>query len=270
MLMYPKFDPVAISLGPIKVHWYGLMYLLSFLLVLYVGKWRIRKFGHPVLTEKMVDDFLFYGALGTVLGGRIGYCLFYQPAYYLTHPLDIVKTWDGGMSFHGGIIGVCIGIYLFTRKEKMHFFVLGDFVALIIPLCLMLGRIGNFINGELWGRFCSPNLPWGMVFPQSGSMLPRHPSQLYEALTEGIILFTVILIFRLTKERNLGQTSGVFLIGYGLARFVLEFFRAPDAFATGVVQATGLSLGQLYSFPMILIGIIVFVWGLKSRSTVEH
>jgi len=270
MLMYPKFDPVAISLGPLKVHWYGLMYLLSFLFFLYGGKWRIRKFGHPVLTEKMIDDFLFYGALGTVLGGRLGYCLFYQPAYYLTHPLDIVKTWDGGMSFHGGMIGVLVAIYIFSRKINTTFFVLGDFVTPFIPVCLMFGRIGNFINGELWGRFCSPTLPWGMVFPQSGSMLPRHPSQLYEALTEGVLLFLVLLIFTTSKKRNLGQTAGVFLIGYGIARFVLEFFRAPDAFATGVVQSTGLSLGQYYSLPMILAGVIVLSWGLKSKSPIEH
>ena len=270
MLMYPHFDPVAIALGPIKIHWYGLMYLLSFLFFLYAGKWRIRKYGHPVLTEKMIDDFLFYGALGVIIGGRLGYCLFYQPGHYLTHPWDMVKTWDGGMSFHGGMIGVFVAIYLFCRKIKSNFFVLSDFVAPFIPVCLMFGRIGNFINGELWGRFCSPDLPWGMVYPQSGSMLPRHPSELYEALTEGVILFAVLVLYAARKQRKLGQTSGVFMIGYGLARFTLEFFRAPDAFATGIVASTGLSLGQFYSFPMILAGILILWWGSRSQGLTQH
>lgn len=269
MLMYPTFNPVAFSLGPLKVHWYGLMYLLSFLFFLYGAKWRIRKYGHSVLTVKLVDDFLFYGALGTVIGGRLGYCLFYQPEYYLTHPLNIIKTWDGGMSFHGGMIGVFMGIYLYARKINSTFFVLSDFVAPFIPVCLFLGRIGNFINGELWGRFCSPNLPWGMVYPQSGSMLPRHPSQLYEAFTEGVVLFVVLLIFT-HKPRKVGETSGVFMIGYGLARFTLEFFRAPDSFATDIVKMTGLSLGQFYSFPMIIAGIVIYWWGTKSKSSTEH
>ena len=270
MLMYPTFNPVAISLGPLKVHWYGLMYLISFLWFLYGAKWRIRKFGHPILTEQMIDDFLFYGALGTVIGGRLGYCLFYQPAFYLTHPLDIVKTWDGGMSFHGGMLGVFVAIYCFARKIKSNFFVISDFVAPFIPICLLFGRLGNFINGELWGRFSSQTLPWGMVFPQSGSMLPRHPSQLYEALAEGVILFLVLLIFTTSKSRKLGQTSGVFMIGYGLSRFTLEFFRQPDAFASNIVQLTGLSLGQFYSLPMILAGVAIYCWGCKSKNNISH
>ena len=270
MLMYPEFNPVAISLGPIKVHWYGLMYLLSFLFFLYAGKWRIKKYGHPVFTAKMVDDFLFYGAMGVIIGGRLGYCLFYQPAHYLANPLDILKTWDGGMSFHGGILGVAFAVYLFARKAKCNYFVIGDFIAPFVPVCLLLGRIGNFINGELWGRFCSVNLPWGMVFPQSGSMLPRHPSQIYEALTEGVLLFIIMLVFTTSKPRKLGQTTGVFLIGYAIARFVLEFFREPDAFATGIVKLTDLSLGQFYSLPMIIAGLIIFWWGTKSRSNILH
>lgn len=269
MLMYPSFDPVAISLGPIKVHWYGLMYLLGFLFFLYAGKWRIRKYGHPILTEKMVDDFLFYGAMGVIIGGRLGYCFFYQPGHYLTHPFDIVKTWDGGMSFHGGMLGVILAIYLFCRKLKCNFLVLGDFVSPFVPVCLMFGRIGNFINGELWGRFCSPTLPWGMVYPNSGSMLPRHPSEIYEALTEGVLLFLILVIYT-RKPRKLGQVSGLFLLGYGCARFFLEFFREPDAFATGIVKVTGLSLGQIYSFPMILAGILIWWWGSKSKTNITH
>lgn len=270
MLIYPKIDPIAFSLGPIKFHWYGLMYVLSFTFFVYAAKWRLKKYGHPVMTAKLVDDFLLSGILGTVIGGRLGFCLFYQPAYYLSHPLDMLKTWDGGMSFHGGMIGVFVAIYWFSRKIKSNFFVISDFVAPFIPICLLFGRIGNFINGELWGRLCSPNLPWGMVFPDSGTMLPRHPSQLYEAFAEGIVLFIIMLIYAGSKQRKLGQTSGVFMIGYGFARFCLEFFREPDSFATGVVQMTGLSLGQFYSFPMILAGILILWWGSKSKTNLKH
>lgn len=270
MLMYPQFDPIAFSIGPVKFHWYGLMYVLSFSFFLYAAKWRIKKYGHPILTDKMIDDFLLSGILGTVIGGRLGFCLFYQPAYYLANPLKILQTWDGGMSFHGGMIGVLVAIYLFGRRIKSNFFVVSDFIAPFIPVCLFFGRIGNFINGELWGRFCSQTLPWGMIFPQSGTMLPRHPSQLYEAGLEGIVLFLVLLFYTTRKSRLLGQTSGVFLIGYGMARFILEFFREPDSFATGVVQATGLSLGQIYSLPMIIAGIIILWWGTKSKSNLIH
>lgn len=257
MLIYPTFNPIAISLGPLPVHWYGLMYFCSFMLVLYGCKWRIRKFGHPFMTAAMVDGFLIYIILGTVIGGRLGYCLFYQPAFYWQHPLEILKSWTGGMSFHGGFIGVCSGVYLYGRKIGHKFLELTDFGVPFVPMCLFFGRMGNFINGELWGRFCSPNLPWGMIFPQSGSMLPRHPSQLYEAFCEGILLTIVLCVF-MRKPRKLGQVSGVFAIGYGIIRFGLEFFRQPDAFATSVVQISGLSLGQYYSVPIILMGIVAY------------
>ena len=247
MLMYPQFDPVAISLGPVKIHWYGLMYLIGFLLFLYVGKWRLKKYGHPFLTSKLLDDFLFYGALGVVIGGRLGYCLFYQPAYYLANPLDILKTWTGGM---------------FSRKHKSTFFVMGDFVAPLVPFGLFFGRIGNFINGELVGRFSSVDLPWGMVFPASGSMLPRHPSQLYEAFGEGVILLLVLWIYA-RKPRKVGQISGLFLITYGVVRFCLEYFREPDSFAIWVQQSSGLSLGQWYSLPLIIVGLIIFYYASK-------
>jgi phosphatidylglycerol:prolipoprotein diacylglycerol transferase len=269
MLVYPKIDPVAFSVGPVKFHWYGLMYVLSFLFFIYAGKWRIRRFGHQFLTEKLLDDFLLSGILGTVLGGRLGYCLFYQPSYYLSHPLQILATWDGGMSFHGGMLGVFVAIYWFARRLNCSFFVISDFVAPLIPICLLFGRLGNFINGELWGRICSANLPWGMVFPASGTLLPRHPSQLYEAGLEGIVLFVVLLIYT-RRERKLGQVSGMFMLGYGIARFILEFFREPDAFATEVVNATGLSLGQYYSLPMIAAGIIILWYGSNSKSKYFH
>lgn len=258
MLIYPPINPVALSLGQFNIHWYGVMYLLGFLCFLYVGKWRIKHYGHPVLTPEMMDDFLFYGALGVILGGRLGYCLFYRPEIYLLHPLDLFKTWDGGMSFHGGLIGVCLGVYLFSRKLKCSFLLLMDFASVLVPIGLFFGRVGNFINGELWGRLCDPNLPWGMLFPDGGPF-PRHPSQIYEALAEGILLF-VIMLWYIRKPRAIGQTCSLFVICYGLIRFGLEFFREPDLFATAVVKITGLSLGQLYSIPMIIIGVVFYVW----------
>lgn len=258
MLMYPHINPIAVELGPLKVHWYGLMYVLSFTFVLVAGRHRINKLGHPFLKPEMVDDFMFYAALGTILGGRIGYCLFYKPEFYFTHPIEIFTIWDGGMSFHGGFLGVCLGFYLFSRKIKCKFFELSDFFSIFVPMCLFFGRMGNFINGELWGRLCSLSLPWGMVFPQSGTMLPRHPSQLYEAFFEGIFLSIIMFAFA-RKARKTGQISCIFAIGYGTIRFVLEFFREPDAFATGIVQSTGLSLGQLYSIPMILLFVFYYI-----------
>lgn len=268
MLMYPTFNPIALELGPVKIYWYGLMYLCAFLFFLYGAKWRIKKFGHPILTSQMIDDFLFYAALGVIIGGRLGYCFLYQPMHYLSNPLSILKTWEGGMSFHGGMAGVLLAVYYFTRKIKTSFFVLSDFIAPFIPFCLMFGRIGNFINGELWGRFSNPNLPWGMIFPQSGSMLPRHPSQLYAALFEGLILFLIIIWFS-RKPRKLGQISAVFMMGYGAIRFILEYFRQPDVFATDVVVNTGLTLGQIYSIPMFVIGVAIYIWSLKQNGTLS-
>lgn len=257
MLQYPNLDPVAFYIGSFGVHWYGLMYLAGFLSFLYIGKWRIRHYGHPVLKVTDMDDFLFYGAMGVILGGRIGYCLFYRPELYLLHPLNIFKTWDGGMSFHGGLIGVCIGVYLLSRKLKCSWLQLMDFGSVLVPIGLFFGRIGNFINGELWGRVCSPDLPWGMIFPNAGD-LPRHPSQIYEALSEGVLLFCIMVLFA-RKPRPIGQTCSLFVVCYGVIRFFLEFFREPDSFATGVVKMTDLSLGQFYSIPMIIVGLVFFV-----------
>ncbi|MCC2645915.1 MAG: prolipoprotein diacylglyceryl transferase [Burkholderiales bacterium] len=262
MLMYPKIDPVAFSLGKLKVHWYGIMYMVGFLSFLYIGKYRVKKYGHSFLTVKLVDDTLFYAALGVVLGGRLGYCLFYQPMFYLLHPLNIIKTWDGGMSFHGGLLGVMLATYLFARKNNSTFFELSDFIAPIVPVALFFGRIGNFINGELWGKITTAGIPWAMVFPQSGTMLPRHPSQLYEALGEGIILATFLLIYS-GKPRKIGQTSAMFLIGYGIIRFVIEYFREPDSFLRNVVQMTHLSMGQWLCVPMILLGIVLYYYSTK-------
>ncbi len=265
MLMYPKLDPVAFSIGSIKVHWYGIMYMLGFLFFVYGGKYRLKKYGHSVLTYRLIDDFIFYGAMGVIIGGRLGYCLFYQPIYFFHNPLDIFKVWHGGMSFHGGMLGVFVGIYIFARKINSTFFILSDFVAPLIPLDLFFGRIGNFINGELIGRVVTSNLPWAMVYPQSGSMLPRHPSELYEALGEGIIL-TIILWIYASKPRKTGQTSGMFLLCYGCIRFFLEYFREPDAFLVDVVKTTGLSMGQWLCVPMIVVGLIMYAVATKKST----
>lgn len=260
--MYPHLNPVAVALGPVKIHWYGIMYMLAFLFFVFVGKWRIKKYNLQLVTAQTVDDLLFYGALGVVIGGRLGYCLFYQPGYYLFHPLDIVKTWDGGMSFHGGLIGVLVAAYFVAKKYKTTFFVISDFIAPLVPMGLFFGRVGNFINGELWGRVTTSTMPWVMVFPQSGVLSPRHPSELYEALGEGIIFLLILWIYA-SKPRKVGQVSGVFMIGYGCIRFFLEYFREPDAFLLTFAQKTGLSMGQWLCIPMVLAGVLILYFATK-------
>lgn len=267
--MYPKLNPIALSIGPLKVHWYGLMYMLGFIWFLMAGKWRIKKYGPNFLTSTSVDDLLFYGALGVILGGRLGYCLFYQPMHFLSHPLEILKIWDGGMSFHGGMLGVFVMTYVFAKKIGRSFFDISDFIAPLVPMGLFFGRIGNFINGELWGRVTSSTLPWAMVFPQSGSMLPRHPSEIYEALGEGILL-TLILWVYARKKRKVGQVSGVFMIAYGVIRFSLEYFREPDAFLLKFAKTTGLSMGQWLCIPMIVAGVIIFYYSGKRKMIVSQ
>lgn len=252
MLVHPEFDPVAIHIGPLGIHWYGLMYLAGFLALLWLGKWRIRSNPQCGWTEKQLDDVLFYGVLGVILGGRLGYALFYQPGFYLTHPAEILMVWKGGMSFHGGFLGVLLAMVIFARNESKHWLTLMDFIAPLVPPGLAAGRFGNFINGELWGR--TTDLPWGMVFPQVDA-LPRHPSQLYEFGLEGIALF-LILWFYSNKPRPAGTVSGLFLIGYGSFRFLVEFTRQPDSFLGFL--AMGLTMGQWLSLPMILIGVWMF------------
>ncbi|MFN4148148.1 MAG: prolipoprotein diacylglyceryl transferase [Rhodocyclaceae bacterium] len=257
MLIHPQFDPVAISLGPLAVRWYGLMYLIAFLAFLWLGKRRAQLQPWHGLSPRHVDDLLFYGVLGVVIGGRLGQVLFYEPAYYLAHPLEIFAVWKGGMSFHGGFLGVLVAVGLYAKKHGLAFWQLTDFIAPMVPIGLGLGRIGNFINGELWGRVASPDLPWAMVFPQVDG-LPRHPSQLYQALGEGVLLWALLWWFS-AKERPRGQVSASFLIGYGVARWIGEYFREPDAGIFGLSYVV--SMGQWLSLPMIIIGIILFVRG---------
>jgi phosphatidylglycerol:prolipoprotein diacylglycerol transferase len=253
MLIHPEFDPVALQLGPLAIRWYGLMYLLAFAAFYLLGRWRVMRTHHGPATGLLpsdVEDLLFHGVLGVVLGGRLGYVLFYKPAYYLQHPLEVFAVWQGGMAFHGGLVGVLVACAWFARRRGLPFLVLMDFVAPLVPLGLATGRLGNFINGELWGR--ATDLPWAMVFPQSGSPVPRHPSQLYQFAGEGLLLFALVWWFS-SRPRPVGRVSGLFLLGYGTLRFLAEFAREPDAFLG--LLAGGLSMGQLLSLPMVAGGL---------------
>ena len=255
MLVHPQFDPVALHVGPVAVHWYGLMYLVGFALFLLLGRLRSRD-GWRGMTANDVEDLLFYGVVGVILGGRLGFCLFYQPEWYLSHPLDVFKVWQGGMSAHGGMIGSILALAGFAKIKGKNFWTAADFTAPLVPLGLFFGRLGNFINGELWGRLADSELPWAMIFPQSGSLAPRHPSQLYEAGLEGLVLFT-LLWWVSVKPRRRGVVSALFCIGYGVVRFIVEFFREPDAYLG--LGLFGLSRGQWLSLPLILLGAAILL-----------
>ena len=267
MLIHPQFDPVAVSLGPLSVHWYGITYLVAFILFLALAKLRL---GHPPYAQwvdkglwqtKDIDDLMTYGVLGVVLGGRFGYCLFYKPGYYAAHPLEVLYLWQGGMSFHGGMLGVIAALALFAWQRQRHWLNVTDFVAPCVPTGLAAGRVGNFINGELWGRAADPSLPWAMVFPQSGMTMPRHPSQIYQFLLEGLLLFGV-LWWQARKPQPTGWISGLFLLGYGATRFVAEYFREPDAHLG--LLALGLSMGQWLCVPMVVLGLGMMWWAKRS------
>ncbi|ROO31776.1 prolipoprotein diacylglyceryl transferase [Salinisphaera japonica] len=254
MFVRPDIDPVAFSIGPIAVHWYGLMYLLSFLVGWGLAVWRTR-LPHIRWNSEEVGDLLFYVVLGVVLGGRLGYVLLYQPGFFLGHPLQIFAVWDGGMSFHGGMIGVFIASAIFGAKTRRTFFQITDFIAPIVPVGLFFGRIANFINGELVGRVAE--VPWAMVYPDVGPQ-PRHPSELYEASLEGLALFVILWLYS-SRPRPRAAVSGLFLLGYGTFRLFCEFFRQPDAFA-GFIAFGWVTLGMAYSAPMIIAGIIMLIW----------
>lgn len=256
MLVHPQFDPVAFSLGPLKVHWYGLMYLLAFLQFWWLGKMRLAQRPELGMTEKGLDDLMFYGVLGVVVGGRLGEVLFYNPGYYFSHPAEIIAVWKGGMSFHGGLLGVLAAVTFWAYRHKLAWLAATDYIAPLVPLGLMFGRIGNFINGELWGRVADPDLPWAMVFPQANDGLARHPSQLYQALGEGLLLFVILWLYA-RKARPIGAVSGAFLIGYGVFRSLAEYFREPDAGIFG--QSYLVSMGQWLSLPMIAVGLFLLV-----------
>jgi len=283
MFVHPQFDPVAIQLGPLAVRWYGLMYLLAFIQIVILGKFRARQNLLTGWHPRDVDDMLFYGVFGTILGGRLGYVLFYKPFYYFAHPAEMLAIWQGGMSFHGGFLGVLIALWLYARNRNKRWLEVTDFVAPLVPLGLAFGRLGNFINGELWGRVTSATAPWAVYFPQAAAedkawitafpqeaaarglaaiyervgMLPRHPSQLYESALEGLVLFALIWLYA-RNRRPLGAVSGLFLIGYGSFRFLVEYAREPDSFLG--MLALGMSMGQWLSLPMVVIGVLMMLW----------
>lgn len=260
MINFPNIDPVAISLGPLKIHWYGLMYLIGFAAVWVLGQKRIDKPWAPVRPEE-IEDWVTYGAMGVILGGRVGYILFYNFSQFIDDPLILFKIWQGGMSFHGGMLGVFIAMWLFGIKHKRSMLQLTDFAAPAIPIGLGLGRIGNFINSELWGK--PADVPWAMVFPNGGP-LARHPSQLYEAFLEGAVLFTILWIYS-SKPRPTMATTGMALFFYGCFRFFVEFFRLPDAHL-GYLALDWVTMGQILSAPMILIGALLIFFAYKNKA----
>jgi phosphatidylglycerol:prolipoprotein diacylglycerol transferase len=253
MLTHPQFDPVAIAVGPLQIHWYGLTYLVAFGMFFWLASLRVRQpaFAQAGWTRRDVEDLLFYGVVGVIAGGRLGYALFYKPGHYAANPLEVLAVWKGGMSFHGGLAGVLLAMALFARLRGRRFLEVTDLIAPCVPVGLAAGRVGNFINGELWGRAADPSLPWAMVFPQSGSALPRHPSQLYQMALEGLLLFALLWWYA-RRPHPLGRVSGAFLVGYGVLRFVAEYFREPDSFLG--LLALGMSMGQWLSLPMVAAG----------------
>jgi phosphatidylglycerol:prolipoprotein diacylglycerol transferase len=253
MLLHPQIDPIAFSIGPLAVRWYGLMYLVGFAAGYWLGLRRIQRSLAPI-TRAQLDDLLLYIVLGVILGGRLGYVLFYKPGHYLSHPLEIFAIWQGGMAFHGGLLGVMLAMVVFARRHKIDWLRLMDFLAPLVPPGIAAGRMGNFINGELPGRVT--DVPWGMVFRGAGDA-PRHPSQLYQFALEGVVLFILLWWFS-SRPRARGQVSAMFLLGYGTLRFITEFAREPDAFLGYL--ALGLTMGQWLCLAMIAGGIGLFAW----------
>ena len=251
MLPFPHIDPILLAIGPLKVRWYGLMYIFGFIAAWWLATLRAKKLNSGWNAEQ-VSDLIFYSALGVIIGGRLGYMFFYNWPTLLAEPLSLIRVWQGGMSFHGGLVGVLIAFVLFARKTQKTFFNVSDFIAPMVPIGLGLGRIGNFINAELWGRITTA--PWGMVFPNAGPF-PRHPSQLYEFLLEGIVLFTILWTYS-SKPRAPMAVSGLFLVLYACFRIFCEFFRQPDI-QIGFLAFDWLTEGQLLSIPMIIAGVIM-------------
>ena len=260
MLTYPNIDPVALDLGVIKVHWYGLMYLLGFAGVYFLGQYRAKQ-PYSAIKPEAIEDLVYFGALGVIIGGRFGYILFYNFSLFLDDPLILFKIWQGGMSFHGGMLGVFVAMWFFAKKQHCTMLQLTDLLSPLVPIGLGLGRIGNFINAELWGRVT--DVSWGMVFPNGGD-LPRHPSQLYEAFLEGLVLFVILWIYT-HKQRPTMAATGLVLFLYGTFRFLVEFFRLPDAHL-GYLALDWVTMGQILSVPMIIIGAGLFYWAHKKTT----
>jgi phosphatidylglycerol:prolipoprotein diacylglycerol transferase len=263
MLVHPQIDPIAISLGPLAIRWYGLMYLIAFGLFFLLGRYRARRDAWRGISDALIDDLLFWGVLGVVLGGRLGYVLFYKPAFYLSNPLEALAVWHGGMSFHGGLLGVIVAMWWIGRRYKLGFLAVADFVAPLIPCGLAAGRMGNFINGELWGRVVESgaSVPWAMVFRGAGAAA-RHPSQLYQFTLEGLLLFFLLWIYS-AKTQPRGAVAAMFLIGYGVFRFIAENYREPDDYLG--LLTLNLSMGQWLSLPMVLLGAVLLAWSLRRK-----
>ena len=259
MLYYPNINPIAYQIGSLSIHWYGVMYIIGFVSAWTLARRRARQ--DTTWTKAQISDLIFYAGLGVIIGGRLGYVLFYDTHYFLYHPLQILQIWQGGMSFHGGLLGVLIALWWFSQREYKTYFQVMDFVAPLVPIGLGAGRLGNFINGELWGRVTT--VPWGMIYPYVDQH-PRHPSELYEFFCEGILLFTILWIYS-SKPRPTRAVSALFLILYGSFRFILEFFRQPDP-QLGFIAWDWLTMGQLLSVPMVIAGIILFYLAYRHRS----
>ena len=275
-MLFPEIDPVALQIGAIKIHWYGVSYMLAFIVGWWLARVRARQTG--LLDNKGVDDLVFYVVLGVIVGGRVGYILFYNFGAWMSDPLELFRVWEGGMSFHGGLLGVLVAVWLFARKINARFFQVTDFIAPLIPVGLFTGRIGNFINGELWGAPTS--MPWGMQVKceqfyylctaklglPAGTELtpPLHPSQLYEALLEGVVLFVLLWLVALRKPAIM-LISGLFLIGYSAFRFTVEFVRMPDAHI-GYLWGEWLTMGQVLSLPMFVAGLVIAMLAYKPRN----
>lgn len=277
MIIHPQFDPIALQVGFVAIRWYALSYIVGFMLFIWLGRKRIQSTPNAIFTRETLDDLLTWGVLGVILGGRLGYVLFYQLDNYLANPIAIFKVWEGGMSFHGGFLGVIVATWLYSRKHRLNFLNVLDFIAPLVPLGLASGRIGNFINGELWGRITQPENFWAMGFPQANQAdtqlaqinpqyaqwlaeygsLPRHPSQLYQFALEGVCLFVIVWCFS-KKPRPTGQVAALFLAGYGVFRFIAEYARQPDEHLG--LLTLGMSMGQWLSLPMIILGLIAFFY----------
>jgi phosphatidylglycerol:prolipoprotein diacylglycerol transferase len=261
MLPYPQIDPVAIALGPLKIHWYGLMYLVGIGGAWLLASRRLERFD-ATWTKDKLSDLVFWVAMGVILGGRLGYVLFYDLPAYIAEPAKILRVWEGGMSFHGGLIGVMLATWWFGKRNGKSFFELMDFIAPLVPIGLGAGRIGNFINAELWGK--ASDVPWAMIFPTDPQQLARHPSQLYQFALEGVALFS-ILWFYSRKPRPTMAVSGMFAACYGVFRFIVEFVRVPDA-QLGYLAWGWLTMGQVLCVPMVLGGIGLIAYAYKRQS----
>ncbi|MFL2769584.1 MAG: prolipoprotein diacylglyceryl transferase [Rhodospirillaceae bacterium] len=264
-LTFPAFDPVLIEIGPLAIRWYALAYLVGLFGGVRYARYLVLR--PPILMKpSQVDDFLIWVLFGIICGGRFGYVLFYKPAYYLAKPAEVLMTWEGGMSFHGGLLGVILAIILFARKNRIDKWYVSDLVGCAVPIGIFLGRVANFVNGELYGRF-APNVPWAMAFPNGGP-IPRHPSQLYEAMLEGLLLFLIMhVLWRKEAIRSKpGTLTGCFCVGYGVSRIIAEFFREPDRHLGFI--ASGITMGQILSLPMILFGIWVIKRSIAQPSAI--